>query len=69
VLADNAVLVNPYDVESTAAALHRALTMDEGERTARAAALRSASMQGSPEEWFAAQREVLREAVAHRRRL
>jgi trehalose 6-phosphate synthase len=68
VLADSAVLVNPYDVESTAAALHRALTMDGDERAARAAGLRAASMEGSPEEWFAAQRDVLRQAVATRRR-
>lgn len=35
-----AILVNPYDTERTATALHRALTMDESERRSRLAALR-----------------------------
>jgi trehalose 6-phosphate synthase/phosphatase len=35
-----AVLVNPYNIEGTADALHRALTMDESERRSRMAALR-----------------------------
>ena len=35
-----ALLVNPYDVQQTAAAFHRALTMPEDERRTRMAALR-----------------------------
>jgi trehalose 6-phosphate synthase/phosphatase len=35
-----ALLVNPYNVDATAEALHRALTMDESERRSRLAALR-----------------------------
>jgi trehalose 6-phosphate synthase/phosphatase len=35
-----ALLVNPYNVDETAAALHRALTMNETERRSRVAALR-----------------------------
>src|SRR5262245_535886 len=35
-----ALLVNPYNIESTAQALHRALTMGESERRSRMAALR-----------------------------
>lgn len=35
-----AVLINPYDLERTANALHRALTMEESERRSRMAALR-----------------------------
>jgi trehalose 6-phosphate synthase/phosphatase len=35
-----AILVNPYDVDGTAAGLHRALVMDEAERRSRLAALR-----------------------------
>lgn len=35
-----AILVNPYDTERTANALHRALTMDESERRSRLTALR-----------------------------
>jgi trehalose 6-phosphate synthase/phosphatase len=39
-----AVMVNPYDVERTAAALHRALEMPEEERRTRMAALRERVM-------------------------
>jgi trehalose 6-phosphate synthase/phosphatase len=35
-----ALLVNPYNIDATAEALHRALTMDEAERRSRLAALR-----------------------------
>jgi len=35
-----ALLVNPYNIDGTAEALHRALTMDEAERRSRLAALR-----------------------------
>jgi trehalose 6-phosphate synthase/phosphatase len=35
-----ALLVNPYNLDATAEALHRALTMDESERRSRLAALR-----------------------------
>lgn len=35
-----ALLVNPYNIDGTAEALHRALTMDESERRSRLAALR-----------------------------
>jgi trehalose 6-phosphate synthase len=66
VLGDAALLVNPYDVETTAAALQDALTMPAGERAARAQRLQAAARIGSPEEWFAAQRAALREAVAAR---
>ena len=61
-----ALLVNPYDVEEQAAALHRALVMDAGERAARAEVMRAAARRGSPEEWLAAQRTALREALAAR---
>ncbi|HEU4587063.1 MAG TPA: bifunctional alpha,alpha-trehalose-phosphate synthase (UDP-forming)/trehalose-phosphatase [Gemmatimonadales bacterium] len=42
----DALLVNPYDVEGTARALHRALTMPESERRSRMDGLRKA-VQGS----------------------
>ncbi len=35
-----ALLVNPYNIDETAEAIHRALTMDEAERASRVAALR-----------------------------
>jgi trehalose 6-phosphate synthase len=66
VLSDGALLVNPYDVEEQAAALHRALTMGPEERAARAERLRAAALEGAPEAWFAAQRRLLADAVAAR---
>lgn len=41
-LQDGALLVNPYDTEGMAEALHRAFTMDHGERRARMRQLRRA---------------------------
>lgn len=67
VLGDAAVVVNPYDAEGTADALHTALSMGADERADRARRLREAAALGAPGEWLAAQRRVLREAVASRR--
>jgi len=67
-LDEGALLVNPYDVEAQAAALHRALVMDPAERAARAGALRAAARRGAPAEWFDAQRSALRSAVRGRPR-
>ncbi|HVL99029.1 MAG TPA: trehalose-6-phosphate synthase [Egibacteraceae bacterium] len=67
VLADGALLVNPYDVEGQADALHAALTMDRAERSRRAASLQAAARLGAPEEWLDAQRHALRAAGARRR--
>ena len=66
VMADGALMVNPYDVEAQATALHTALTMDRDERARRAELLRAAARRGAPGEWFDEQRRVLREAVASR---
>jgi trehalose 6-phosphate synthase len=67
VMDDGALMVNPYDVEAQAEALHQALSMPAEERAARAARLRDAALRGSPTEWFAEQRDVLREVAAQRR--
>jgi trehalose 6-phosphate synthase len=67
ILADGALLVNPYDVEETAEALHAALTMDRGERAARSRRLKAAARRGAPADWLDAQRAALRAAVARRR--
>lgn len=64
--AAGALVVNPYDVEEQAEALHRALAMSDAERAARAQVMRRAALRGSPEEWLAQQREALRAAVAAR---
>jgi trehalose 6-phosphate synthase len=67
VLADDALLVNPFDVEEQADALHAALVMDASERKSRASGLQQTARLGAPEEWFAAQRHLLRATVARRR--
>jgi trehalose 6-phosphate synthase len=67
VMAQGALVVNPYDVEAQVDALHRALTMDADERARRAEVLRSAARINGPEDWLAEQRRVLREAVGVRR--
>jgi len=67
VLGTGAMLVNPYDVEELADAMHRALRMPADERAERAERMRRASCAGSPTEWFHAQRQLLRSVVARRR--
>ncbi|HET7600494.1 MAG TPA: bifunctional alpha,alpha-trehalose-phosphate synthase (UDP-forming)/trehalose-phosphatase [Gemmatimonadales bacterium] len=47
----DALLVNPYDLEGTARAMHRALTMPEGERRARMEALRRAVQKSDVRAW------------------
>jgi trehalose-6-phosphate synthase len=46
-----AVLVNPYDVESTASAIHRALTMRQSEKKERMRALRAEVMRLDVHRW------------------
>jgi trehalose-6-phosphate synthase len=46
-----AVLVNPYNVEGTAEALHRALTMPEPERRERLDALRARERTNNVNVW------------------
>jgi trehalose 6-phosphate synthase len=58
-LGDDAVLVNPFDVSQTAAALHEALAMDDDERVARAARLRKKAVALPPAPWFQAQLDAL----------
>ncbi len=57
---DDALLVNPYDVSETAAALHRALDMPPAERQRRCAALTAATQARAPARWLAEQVEALR---------
>ncbi|WP_381796895.1 trehalose-6-phosphate synthase [Streptomyces niveus] len=59
-LGDDALVVNPYDVSATAAALHEALTMDDDERTARTKRLAAAATALPPQRWFLDQLEALR---------
>ena len=46
-----ALLVNPNDIDGTAEALHRALTMEESERATRAAALRKREQRDDLDAW------------------
>ena len=46
-----ALLVNPYDIDGTAEAIHRALTMDEDERSSRVAALRRRERRDDLDAW------------------
>ena len=47
----DALLVNPYDVDGTAEAIHRALTMPGPERRARMRALRASVLEHDVHEW------------------
>ena len=58
-LGDDALLVNPYDISETAAALHRALTMPEAERRRRGAALADAAAANPPARWLGDQLAAL----------
>ena len=49
----DALIVNPYDIEETAEAIHRALTMESGERTRRMRALRATVREHDVHRWVA----------------
>jgi trehalose 6-phosphate synthase/phosphatase len=55
----DALLVNPYDVDGTAEAIHRALTMDEPERRRRMRALRTQVLEHDVHAWVASFLETL----------
>jgi trehalose 6-phosphate synthase len=58
-LGDDALLVNPYDVTGTAAAMHEALTMPAAERRQRSDRLASIATALPPAAWFTAQLDDL----------
>jgi len=58
-IGDEALLVNPYDVCATAAALQEALCMPAAERRRRSAAIASAASGAAPAQWLAAQLDGL----------
>jgi trehalose 6-phosphate synthase len=59
VLGDDAIAVNPFDVTSTAEALHQALTMPAADRAPRAERMRDAAVRLPPTQWFRAQLDAL----------
>ncbi|HET7530918.1 MAG TPA: trehalose-6-phosphate synthase [Mycobacteriales bacterium] len=56
---DDALLVNPYDVTGTAAAMHVAVTMPADERRARCERLAKAAVALPPRDWMRAQLDAL----------
>jgi trehalose 6-phosphate synthase len=58
-IGEHALLVNPYDVSSTAGALHEALMMPSAERRRRSAAIAAAASGAAPAQWLAAQLDEL----------
>ncbi len=58
-LGEDAIGINPFDVQGTADALHAALCMDEGERAERSKRLAAAATALSPAQWFADQLAAL----------
>jgi len=64
-LGENALTVNPFDLDEQAAAIYKALTMPEGERRRRAKALRETVLENTIEDWVEAQ---LRDIAAYRDR-
>lgn len=59
-LGADSLLVNPFDVTATAAALHEALTLPEEERLRRGLRLREAATALPPRRWFGDQIAALR---------
>jgi trehalose 6-phosphate synthase len=58
-IGEAALLVNPYDVSSTAGALHAGLGMPAAERQQRSAMIASAATAREPRRWLAEQVEAL----------
>ncbi|MEV6106082.1 trehalose-6-phosphate synthase [Streptomyces sp. NPDC051940] len=59
-LGEDALLINPYDIESTATALHEALVMEPHERAERTKRLAAAATALPPQAWFTSQLHALR---------
>ncbi|MGA5139246.1 alpha,alpha-trehalose-phosphate synthase (UDP-forming) [Streptomyces azureus] len=59
-LGEDAIVVNPYDVTGTAAALHEALSMRPEERAERSKRLAAAATALPPTQWFLDQLDALR---------
>ncbi|MFI1965814.1 trehalose-6-phosphate synthase [Streptomyces pathocidini] len=59
-LGEDAIVVNPYDVTGTAAALHEALSLRNGERAERSKRLAAAATALPPTRWFLDQLDALR---------
>jgi trehalose 6-phosphate synthase len=60
-LGEDAIVVNPYDVEATAEALNEALTLPDAERADRTKRLAAAATALPPTRWFVDQLTALEE--------
>ena len=58
-LSADALMINPFDITETAAALHEALMMSLEERIARCRSLAAAAGAVPPSAWFASQLAAL----------
>jgi trehalose 6-phosphate synthase len=58
-LGNDAIVVNPFDTEETARALHTALSLSTAERAVRTKRLAAAATALPPQRWFLAQLEAL----------
>ncbi len=58
-LGSDALLVNPFDISGTVAALHKALTMPDEERKLRSQSLAAAGSAVPPSAWLASQLAAL----------
>jgi trehalose 6-phosphate synthase len=61
-LGEHALMVNPFDVSGTAAALHEALMMSDAERARRCRSLAAAGGAFPPAAWLASQLAALEDA-------
>jgi trehalose 6-phosphate synthase len=59
-IGDDALVINPFDVSATAAALHEGLSMTADERQWRSAAIAAAASARAPRYWLAEQLKALR---------
>lgn len=62
-LGDQALTVNPFDVDDTAEAIHRALTLSAGARQRRAQALRQIVRNNDLSRWLSLQLQDLRDLL------
>jgi trehalose 6-phosphate synthase len=62
-LGEWAMTINPFDVDSTAQALHQALLMDPVERHARAEKMREVVQQNDVARWISAQLQDIRDLI------
>jgi trehalose 6-phosphate synthase len=62
-LGEWAITINPFDVDATAAAMHRALLMDPVERHSRAEKMRAVVEQNDVARWISAQLQDIRDLV------